>query len=50
MQKDDNALGIDGRIQKASEQINWTNIAIKGLEMNITKASEVRDQIDTIQV
>jgi len=29
--KDDNALGIDGRIQKASEQLNWTNTSVKGL-------------------
>ena len=35
--KDDNALGIDGRIQKASEQLNWTNTTIKGLEMNSAK-------------
>ena len=43
MQKDDNALGIDGRIQKASEQINWTNTTIKGLEINTTKATEVKE-------
>lgn len=43
VQKDDNALGIDGRVQKASEQINWNNTAIKGLEMNTTKTIEIRE-------
>lgn len=42
VQKDDNALGIDGRIQKASEQINWTNTAIKGLEINMAKKDDVK--------
>lgn len=50
VQKDDNALGIDGRIQKASEQINWTNTAIKGLEINSAKAAEIKEQFDIVQV
>lgn len=50
VQKDDNALGIDRRIQKASEQLNWTNTAMKGLQLNIAKAAEVKDHFDTIQV
>ena len=50
IQKDDNALGIDGRIQKASEKLNWTNTAVKGLEMNVEKTIEVKEQIDTVQV
>jgi len=41
----DNASGIDGRIQKAIEQRNWTNTAIKGLEMNVIKFAEVKNQI-----
>ena len=45
---DDNALGSDGRIQKASEQLNWTNTAIKGLEINSAKSSVVREQIDSL--
>lgn len=50
MQKEDNALGIDGCIQKANEQINWTNTVVKGLEMNVAKSIEVKEQIDTVQV
>lgn len=49
VQKDDNALGIDGRIQKASEQLNWTNTAIKGLEMNVAKIDDGKKQIDGVQ-
>jgi len=48
--KDENALGIDGRIQKANEKINWTNTAVKGLEMNVEKLIEVKEQIYTVQV
>lgn len=50
MQKDDNSLGIDGRIEKASEQINWTNTTIKGPEINTAKAAEIKEQFDTVQV
>ena len=49
IQKDDNASGIDGRIQKASEQLNWTNTALKGLEMNVAKAEDVKKQVDIVQ-
>lgn len=48
--KDDNALGIDGRIQKASEQLNWTNTTIKGFEMSSAKSSAVKEQFDNLQV
>lgn len=50
VQKDDNALGIDGRIQKASEQLNQTNTAIKGLEINVAKSTEIKEQFDIVQV
>lgn len=43
IRKDESALGIDGRIQKSSEQINWTNTSIKGLEINIAKAIEIKE-------
>ena len=47
--KDDNALGIDHKIQKTSEQLNWTNPAIKGLEMNVIKFAEIKHQFDAVQ-
>ena len=36
--------------RKASEQLNWTNIALKGLEINVANSAEVKEQIDTVQV
>ena len=50
MLKDDNALGIDGRIQKSSEQLNWSNIAITGLDKNVAKTVFVKEQFDRLQV
>lgn len=44
------ALGIDGRMQKVSEQIHWTNSAIQGFEMNMAKTTEKNECFDTIQV
>ena len=32
VQKDTAAVGAEGRIQKVSEQVNWTNTALTGLE------------------
>ena len=46
--KYDNALGIDGRIKKASEQLKWTNTAIKGLDINVAKAVKVKDYFDSL--
>ena len=48
--KDGSALGIDCRIQKASEQINWTNTSVNGVEMNCAKSIEVKKDFDSIQV
>lgn len=48
--KDDLALGIDGRIHKASEQINWKNKTIKGLEMNMVKNSEQKECFDSLSI
>ena len=48
IQKDESAIGVEGRIQKNSEQINWTNIAIIGLEKNVAKATIVKYQIDKV--
>ena len=48
--KDDNAFGTDGKIHKTSEQLNWTNTTVKGLEMNMAKSKEVKEQFDIVQV
>lgn len=49
--KDDSTLAIDGMIQKDSEQINWTNTTIKGLEMNMVRTSEKKNkEMDSLSV
>ena len=44
------SLGIDGRIHRVSEQINWTNTALKGHEMNVAIVSGQQEQFDSLQV
>lgn len=48
--KDDSASGIDGRIHKNFEQLNWTNTIVKGLEMNMAISKEVKERFDIVQV
>ena len=48
--KDDYSLGIYGRIQKVIAQINWTNIALKGLEMNVAKTQEQKECFKSLEV
>ena len=50
VQRDNAAMGTEGRIQKVSEQVNWTNTTLTGLEKNVAKTALVKDQIDSVQV
>ncbi len=46
----DFALGIDGRVQKVSEQINWTNISLKGLAIHSSTTSAQKEQVESISL
>ena len=48
--KYENTIGVYGRVQRVSDQVNWTNNMLGGLQINSTKTREQQEQLDSIQL